>query len=154
MLLLAFKSLLFIALAPVAVTVLIPVWWMRALRGVTNPVLEGLGWGLVVSGVCLFAACVAQFIVQGRGTPAPYDPPRRLVARGLYRFSRNPMYVSIAWILGGEALILASWWHLLYAAAVCAAFHLRVILYEEPRLAAQFGRSFQDYRRNVPRWFC
>lgn len=111
-------------------------------------------WGLAVAGVGVAGLLwtVRDFLVAGRGTLAPWDPPRRLVVVGLYRYSRNPMYVSVLLILAGWAGGFASWGLALYAAVVAVAFHLRVILGEEPYLAQEFGEGWRDYRAQVPRW--
>jgi protein-S-isoprenylcysteine O-methyltransferase Ste14 len=78
--------------------------------------------------------------VSGKGTLAPWDPPKRLVVVGLYRFTRNPMYVGITLMLIGWSLLVGSSWLFGYTAILALAFHLRILLYEEPRLEKQFGR--------------
>jgi protein-S-isoprenylcysteine O-methyltransferase Ste14 len=106
----------------------------------------GVGTGLLLW-------CVRDFYVAGRGTLAPWSPPRQLVTVGLYRWSRNPMYVAVALVLVGWAVWYRSRGLLFYAAGVCVAFHLRVLLYEEPTLTRLFGDDFIAYRRRVRRWF-
>jgi protein-S-isoprenylcysteine O-methyltransferase Ste14 len=96
--------------------------------------------------------CVRDFYVAGKGTLAPWAPPSRLVVVGLYRHSRNPMYVSVILILLGWATSFASSGLLFYALAVAVAFHLRVTLGEEPCLARRFGAAWEEYRSRVPRW--
>jgi protein-S-isoprenylcysteine O-methyltransferase Ste14 len=96
--------------------------------------------------------CVRDFYVQGKGTLAPWSPPERLVVVGLYRYSRNPMYVCVLLTLVGWAATFASRGLLLYAALVGVAFHLRVVLGEEPWLARRHGESWQAYAARVPRW--
>ena len=104
-----------------------------------------VGWGLLLW-------CARDFAARGRGTPAPYDAPRELVTSGLYRYVRNPMYVAVLTAILGQAI----WYHsrsvLLYALLVGAVFQLFVRLYEEPKLATQFGAAYSDYCRRVPRW--
>jgi protein-S-isoprenylcysteine O-methyltransferase Ste14 len=90
--------------------------------------------------------------VRGRGTPNPADPPRALVIDGLYRFVRNPMYVALVVSILGQAAVYRSRSVVWYPAIVAIAFHLRVVAYEEPKLAELFGESYADYRRRVPRW--
>ncbi len=107
---------------------------------------------LAVSGVFVLLRCVWDFFASGKGTLAPIDPPRHLVVRGLYRYTRNPMYNGVIAILVGEAWIFTSISVLEYAAVVLVAFHLFVVLYEEPVLEAQFRGSYVAYRRSVPRW--
>jgi protein-S-isoprenylcysteine O-methyltransferase Ste14 len=88
----------------------------------------------------------------GRGTPAPVDPPRRLVSRGLYRYVRNPMYVGVLLVIVGEALLRGSWQTIEYAAVVATMFAGLVVLLEEPLLRSQFGASYSKYCAEVPRW--
>ena len=107
-----------------------------------------LGLGLV-----LLVMCVREFFVAGRGTLAPWSPPRSLVTTGLYRFSRNPMYIAVVLVLFGWALWFRSGRLTVYAAAVAAAFHWRVVFGEEPWLAWTHGPAWTDYRAQVPRWF-
>ena len=113
---------------------------------------QWLGVVLVVSGSALLLWCVREFYVAGKGTLAPWSPPRHLVTSGLYRRSRNPMYVAVAAVLIGWAVWFASTTLLVYALAVVTAFHLRVLLHEEPRLAASFGEEWTRYRARVRRW--
>jgi protein-S-isoprenylcysteine O-methyltransferase Ste14 len=103
-------------------------------------------------GAWVYVRCAWDFAVVGRGTPMPLDPPRELIARGLYRYVRNPMYLGVISVLIGEALLFESVRLLGYAASVAAGFHLFVVLYEEPALRRQFGDSYRRYRESVPRW--
>jgi protein-S-isoprenylcysteine O-methyltransferase Ste14 len=96
--------------------------------------------------------CVRDFYVSGRGTLAPWDPPRRVVAVGLYRYSRNPMYVGVTLMLLGWATAFAVPGLFVYAAVVAVGFHLRVVLGEEPWLARTHGAEWDEYARRVPRW--
>lgn len=107
---------------------------------------------LAVAGITMLLWCVRDFYITGRGTLAPWAPPKHLVTIGLYRVSRNPMYVAVlliiaAWALGFRSVALA-----FYGAGVAAMFHLRVITYEEPWLARTFGPAWLAYRARVPRW--
>ena len=104
-------------------------------------------------GLFLLLWCVRDFYVAGRGTLAPWDPPRRLVIVGLYRRSRNPMYVAVSLVLIGWALVYRSGALLIYALAVMLMFHLRVVFGEEPWLARTHGEDWQRYMARVPRWF-
>jgi protein-S-isoprenylcysteine O-methyltransferase Ste14 len=114
--------------------------------------LQWVGIVLVIAGSALLVWCVRDFYVAGRGTLAPWSPPRRLVTTGPYRRSRNPMYVAITILLFGWATWFASTTLLVYALAVLVAFHLRILTYEEPRLAASFGTEWTSYRTRVRRW--
>src|SRR5262245_4238076 len=106
----------------------------------------------LVVGTVLLLWCVRDFYVAGRGTLAPWSPPKHLVTVGLYRYSRNPMYVAVATMLFGWALALASPGLAIYGVLVCVAFQLRVVYGEEPWLARTHGAAWEEYRARVPRW--
>ena len=111
-------------------------------------------WGLVpvALGLLVLALTVREFYVAGRGTLAPWSPPRTLVTSGLYRHSRNPMYVGVLLILSGWAIGLGSWPLAVYAAGVAVAVHVRVLVHEEPFLARTHGQAWVAYRARVGRW--
>lgn len=111
-------------------------------------------WGVLPLslGLVVLALTVREFYVAGRGTLAPWSPPRTLVTSGLYRFSRNPMYVGVLLILTGWAIGFRSWPLAIYAAGLAVAFHLRVLLHEEPFLARVQPDAWAAYRVKVPRW--
>ena len=96
--------------------------------------------------------CVREFYVAGRGTLAPWAPPQALVVTGLYRFSRNPMYIAVLLLLSGWALAFTSTPLVVYAVAMLIAFHTRVVLFEEPWLAERHGSDWLKYKHQVPRW--
>jgi protein-S-isoprenylcysteine O-methyltransferase Ste14 len=152
---LAFRSLLFLALFPGVVAGYVP-YRILVESGRLHLLVLGItsisALALTVSGVLILLRCVWDFFASGNGTLAPIDPPRHLVVRGLYRYTRNPMYNGVVIILIGEAWLFASSAVLTYAAVVFVAFHLFVVLYEERVLAAQFRESYLAYRRSVPRW--
>ena len=110
--------------------------------------------GMFVAGVGAIVAlsCVATFAVIGQGTPAPFDPPRRLVVRGPYRFVRNPMYIGAGLALSGAALVYRSLSLLGYALVLLIATHLFVVWYEEPTLRRMFGDDYVAYCARVHRW--
>jgi len=108
---------------------------------------------LVAAGSVLLLWCVRDFYVAGKGTLAPWSPPEALVVTGVYRFSRNPMYVAVDVILWGWAVGFRSGALAIYALVVMAAFHLRVVFGEEPWLANRYGARWQRYTASVPRWF-
>jgi len=110
------------------------------------------GLALAHLGIVLLFWCVRDFYVAGKGTLAPWDPPRQLVDIGFYRYSRNPMYIAVLTIIAGWAAYFGSWLLLVYACVCALVFHLRVLYNEEPWLQKQFGADWQRYERNVPRW--
>jgi protein-S-isoprenylcysteine O-methyltransferase Ste14 len=151
---LAFRSILWTILLPGVVAGYVP-WRFfglgRARIDMSSPV-HGLALVCLGMGTLLLAACIFEFAMSGRGTLAPVDPPRHLVVRGLYRFVRNPMYLSVTTILLGEVLLtrspaLAWYWAIWFLAA--NAF---VVGYEEPALGRRFGSQYDEYARRVPRW--
>jgi protein-S-isoprenylcysteine O-methyltransferase Ste14 len=111
-----------------------------------------IGVGLMIGGFALALACVATFIVHGRGTPAPFDAPRRFVAVGPYRWVRNPMYIGGFLVLLGYALCASSPVALLVPFAMLGLAHLFALFYEEPTLETRFGDSYRAYKRTTPRW--
>jgi len=119
-----------------------PQWDVSALAGVA---LAAVGMGI-------YCWCAWAFATRGRGTPAPYDPPRKLVVNGLYRYTRNPIYIGVLGVVLGQAILWKLMPLVVYCAIVAVAFHLRVVFYEEPTLRASFGEGLERYRREVPRW--
>jgi len=152
------RHLLAVVVLPFTVTVVIPVWLARR-RGVTLAARSSLseiapqtvGLALLAIGALLFAASLRRFVTEGRGTLAPWDPPRRLVVRGPYRHVRNPMISGVVLVLFGEALVLLSRPHLLWALTFLAINALYIPLLEESLLAQRFGADYREYCRNVPR---
>ena len=106
----------------------------------------------MVAGLVLLLWCVRDFYVRGKGTLAPWDPPQNLVVVGLYRYMRNPMYVGVLTLVGGWVLTVGSFLVALYAVVLAIAFHIRVVVNEEPWLRSQFGDDWARYSANVPRW--
>ena len=104
-------------------------------------------------GITLLLWCVWTFYTAGKGTLAPWAPPRYLVTEGLFRVSRNPIYIAVMLIVCGWAWGFRSRAVAIYAALLMLAFHLRVVLYEEPWLARTHGNAWVSYKARVPRWF-
>ena len=103
-------------------------------------------------GGSIYVWCVFDFASFGRGTPLPLDPPRKLVRRGLYRYSRNPMYVGVLTVILGWAALYQSVAVATYGLAIALCFHTFVLLYEEPTLRKQFGSEYEQYCAEVSRW--
>ena len=114
---------------------------------------QGAGMLLGVCGAALALTCILTFVSVGRGTPAPFDPPRRLVVRGPYRFIRNPMYVGAGLALAGAALFYQSLPLLGYAGLFLVCTHLFVVFYEEPTLRETFEGDYEAYCARVGRWW-
>jgi protein-S-isoprenylcysteine O-methyltransferase Ste14 len=149
-------SLLFLIVAPGVVAGLVP-WWITG-WSVREPLphwifLRVTGAFVLVAGVAVLVHAFVRFVVEGMGTPAPVAPTERLVVGGLYRYVRNPMYLAVAGVIVGQALVLGQLLLLLYAGAfviVTAAF---VRGYEEPTLTRRYGAQYERYRRTVPGWW-
>ena len=115
------------------------------------PQLAGLTVGAAGAAVAVW--CIVTFALLGRGTPAPFDPPRRLVVRGPYRYVRNPMYLGAGLALAGAALFYEAGALWAYAGGFLVLTHLFVVLYEEPTLRRTFGEDYETYCRHVRRWW-
>jgi protein-S-isoprenylcysteine O-methyltransferase Ste14 len=129
---------------------------MLTSSGIVAPKTIGLwqGAGILVTaaGAVLAVSCVLTFAFVGKGTPAPFDPPRRLVVRGPYRFVRNPMYVGAALAMTGAAIYYQSVALIVYVVVFLIVTHLFVVAYEEPTLSRTFGKDYEAYRARVGRW--
>jgi protein-S-isoprenylcysteine O-methyltransferase Ste14 len=148
-------SVLFFVAAPVVVAGLVP-WWI--MRWEFQPAFLGfevtrvIGVMLIIAGIPGLVDSFARFALQGLGTPAPIAPTQNLVVTGLYRYVRNPIYIALVSVTVGQALLFGDGRLLWYGAVVWLAFHLFVVLYEEPTLQLKFGMEYETFRANVPRW--
>jgi len=127
-----------------------------ARAGIAGPAsigaLELAGFGLVLAGGALVLASILTFVFVGKGTAAPFDPPRRLVTSGPFRSVRNPIYIGALVGLGGATLYYRSVGLATYGLVLALGFHLIVRVYEEPVLRRSFGAEYDDYCSRVPRW--
>jgi protein-S-isoprenylcysteine O-methyltransferase Ste14 len=114
--------------------------------------LHLVGALFIASGAALLLACIYEFAARGRGTLSPADPPKKLVVRGLYRYVRNPMYLSVLTIVAGEIMLTRSTELAVYWLVFLAVANVFVRGYEEPYLKRQFGESYESYTRDVSRW--
>lgn len=148
---LLWRDVLFTVLVPGTVAGIVP-WLIAGTTAAPSQasVLWGLPWFVLGGGV--YGWCVWEFARSGRGTPAPLDPPRRLVVSGLYRYCRNPMYLGVLMVLLGWSIWSASLWVAAYGVAVAVMFHLFVVGYEEPHLRRRFGPEYTAYCAHVRRW--
>lgn len=145
------KTLIFTVVMPGTVGLYIP----QALKGNSAALplpFRWIGAVLFLCGAAIYFWCAWDFVSKGLGTPFPLDAPRVLVVKGLYRFTRNPMYVGVLSAIWGQALYYGSRSIVIYSCAVLAAFYTFVCLYEEPTLRRFFGSQYDDYCRRVPRW--
>lgn len=148
-------SALFFVVAPCVLAGLVP-WWMT--RWEFRPaflnleVTRDVGVLLILAGVPGLVDSFARFALQGLGTPAPVAPTQKLVVTGLYRYVRNPMYVSVLAVILGQGLLFGDWRLIVYGALFWLACHLFVLAYEEPTLQRTFGAEYEAFRANVPRW--
>jgi len=145
------KNLLFTVIIPGAVAVYVPLSIARPRSPATGS-LGVAGIALLVLGGAIYAWCVWDFATFGRGTPAPIDAPKRLIVRGLYRYSRNPMYVGVLTVILGWEVLFQSGVLAVYALIVALCFRLFIVLYEEPHLRRQFGKEYDDYCARAGRW--
>lgn len=152
----AIKAALATIIVPGGAVILVPYLILR-MTGSSPPPEPGLVELVCLTVAGLGAAMViwvsVAFVRQGRGTPVPIDPPREFVATGLFRFVRNPMYLGVLTILVAEAVYFRSWLILGYALALWLAFHILLIVFEEPQLLRRFGESYRRYLSATPRWF-
>jgi protein-S-isoprenylcysteine O-methyltransferase Ste14 len=145
-----FRALVaFIALSGI-VAFALPLLLAQLLNQTPQPTF--IGWVLVIAGFMALVWCTWFFYVSGKGTLAPWSPPKCLVTGGLYRYSRNPMYCAVLLLLSGWAVVFHSLVHAFYAAFIAVGFHLRVVLGEEPWLAKTHGQQWLTYSTQVGRW--
>jgi len=152
------RGIAFTLLVPGVVAFLVPQW----LR--TTPAAGGwwsFGWIAFAIGTAIYLRCLVDFLRAG-GTPAIFftrharaligEEPRRVVHNGIYRYSRNPMYVGVITAIAGQACVYRSRGIALYALIAALTFHCVVVFIEEPHLVRERGPSYEDYCRRVPRW--
>ncbi len=148
------KTLIFTVVMPGTVGVILPLFLLRGSGDLTLPIPSIWMVGVVplTLGAALYFWCAGAFTFIGKGTPAPIDAPKVLVIQGPYRWVRNPMYVAVLLVVLGEAILFHSIMLVVYALLFWFIVHSFVVLVEEPSLQAQFGASYETYRRVVPRW--
>ena len=149
--LLFLKNLVFTLVVPGTVAGYLP-WLIAGDKAVGSAGIVVTALTLFLLGGAIYLWCLWDFATFGRGTPAPVDAPRRLVVRGLYRYTRNPMYVGVLTVILGWAALFQAFSLLLYALAVGAGFHLFVVRYEEPHLRKIFAAEYGNYCSQVGRW--
>ena len=148
-------SAIFLVVAPGIVAGYVPWricrWHVEApLLGISS--LRLVGVLLIAAGLTVLLDSFARFAFQGLGTPAPIFPTRHLVVSGLFRYVRNPMYIAVVSLILGQGLFFGSILVLEYGVAVFVGFYLFVLIYEEPTLLKSYGREYEEFCANVPRW--
>ena len=148
-------SAIFLVIAPGIVAGYVP--WRICRWHVGAPLLgissfRVLGVLLIAAGLPVLLDSFARFALQGLGTPAPIFPTQHLVVSGLFRYVRNPMYVAVLSLILGQALLFGSIRVIEYGIAVWVAFYFFVLIYEEPTLRKSYGRKYEEFCANVPRW--
>ena len=156
MLSLFIRNLLFTILQPGLVAGLIPLWITGfRIHNIFDEVWQlhrYIGTIAFLIGFVIMLWCIISFAVKGRGTLSPVDPTKKLVITGLYKLSRNPMYVGVLMILIGEGIFFQSYQLLIYLLLVFSAFNIFILLIEEPRLRKDFGEEYNSYCQEVRRW--
>jgi len=147
------RTLIFTILVPGFWTVLMPYWLVGRHQPLELRATTIVGGMMMIAGVALYLTCAFWgFALRGEGTPAPIDPPKKLVMQGPYRFVRNPMYWSVATVMIGEALMFRSPALAEVAGVFFACTILFVTFYEEPILRHKFGAEYESYCQRVPGW--
>jgi protein-S-isoprenylcysteine O-methyltransferase Ste14 len=153
------RHALAVLLLPVTVTVVVPLWIAGEYRVSADWPTTGTDLALVLAGAIvlvigqgLFGASLHHFFMEGKGTLAPWDPPRRLVVRGPYRYVRNPMITGVLFTLAGLSLVLRSGPHAVWAGIFAAMNAIVIPVMEEPLLERRFGEDYREYCRHVRRF--
>ncbi len=146
------KNLLFTVLVPGTVAVYVPLLMAQDHSAASGRPALAIALAILVLGAAIYAWCVWDFATFGRGTPAPIDAPKKLVVRGLYRYTRNPMYVGALTVILGWAALFQAANLVFYALVVGTCFHLFIVFYEERHLTMEFGGQYETYRSQVARW--
>lgn len=148
----AIKSLLFLLAAPGMVAGYIPLALLMQGPQIDTGMLALIAFPLWLIGGVILLWSFWNFLKEGRGTPAPIEPPKELVAVGFYRYVRNPMYVGVVAANFGHFLWFEYWSLLIYTIVVFVIFNTFVAYYEEPTLKRKFGVTYEEYLKKVPRW--
>lgn len=152
---LSFKTTMATIFVPGTACILVPCFILRTSNASLSPTIgfwQIVGFLIIAWGIFMIVWVSTAFVRKGHGTPVPIDPPTRLIAQGLYRYVRNPMYVGAVLTVLGEAIYFRSGWLLLYAVVLWATLHTALIVFEEPQLRQRFDVEYEQYLKAVPRW--
>lgn len=141
---------LFLILLPFLLVKLSDYWHLPRFNSL---ILDILGLFFVFLGIVLFFYCSSLFVRLGKGTPAPIEPPRKLVNKGIYNYTRNPMYFGYFSIILGEFFFLGHLVLFIYFLFIVLLINIYIIFIEEPKLEQRFGSDYRDYIKRVSRWF-
>ena len=147
------KNLLFTLLVPGTFAVYLPLWLTWGRPAAAEAWIIASAVCVLAIGASIFAWCIWDFAMFGRGTPLPLDAPKKLVVRGLYRYTRNPMYVGVLSVVMGWSILFRAPILLIYAGCMATIFHLFILHYEEPHLRRLFGAEYERYTARVGRWW-
>ncbi len=150
-------SILFSLFVGIVFFILLPYFFVQlnnyfSLPIYSNYLLKILGTIFILFGTGLFLYCSRLFLIFGRGTPVPIEPPKKLVVSGLYKYTRNPIYLGYFMIFLGEFFFFGQFLLLIYFFLTIVKINLYVIYYEEPILKKRFGKSYREYLKKIPRW--
>lgn len=151
------RSLLFGTIVGLSIMVVLPYAFISlndalGLPIYTNFLLKATGILLIIVGIALFVYCFQLFKIVGKGTPVPLEPPKELVIKGIYKYTRNPIYVGYWLIILGEFMLFGRLLMLVYLLLFIIANHLLVVFYEEKNLKKRFGNTYKKYTNDVPRY--
>ena len=147
------KNFVFAILYPGIVAGVIPFWIIGGELNELEKPHQFVGVFLFIAGFIIMTWCIVNFAVKGQGTLSPLAPTKKLVVSGLYKFSRNPMYIGVMFLLIGETLFFTSLSLGLYSFIVFVGFNIFIVVKEEPRLKKDFGVDYDNYCKKVRRWF-
>jgi protein-S-isoprenylcysteine O-methyltransferase Ste14 len=146
------KTLVFTVFVPGTVAGYVP-WRLRQDAAPVTGAEEWAAITVIAIGIAIYLhTAFWGFALIGGGTPAPIAPTKILVVKGLHRFVRNPMYIGVGLVIGGQAWLFHSRHIAIYMVCMLLTAHLFVVFYEEPTLHKQFGEEYDRYRASVPRW--
>jgi protein-S-isoprenylcysteine O-methyltransferase Ste14 len=155
------RGLIFTILAPFVLSVVVPLLLRRDIHAPGGFGLKITGALVIFVGAMLYGMCLLRFLLAG-GTPALFftrplrfligEEPGKLIREGIYRFSRNPMYLSVLLVVFGQAIFFRSSEVAYYGVVLFFLFHLVVVFIEEPHLRTERGADYEEYFRRVPRW--
>ncbi len=151
-----FKSLIFAVLVGGTTMGIIPICFHTYFGSPTNNtigLLRCFGFFPLPLGIIMISWCVRDFLLRGKGTPAPFDPPKQLVVTGLFQFMRNPIITGAIMVLVGESILMESIAIGVWVLIFFVVNHLWLLFWEEPGLIQRFGEDYKIYMKDVPRWF-